>query len=288
LVVAIGVLFAIATMLCWGASDFFAKKAVDKVGYVTGLVVNQVVTLGPVFILAAFSFQLPAFSIDLILLMIVTGFFALMGFFYLYKGLKKGNLSVVSPISASWFIITTVVAAVVFSETLTPLRIFAVAVVFIGVFFTSTNLKEFVRSIEYGKSNGVLEALLAMISWGFSFALIKPVVDASSPLMALLFIRLIANAFLFVGLKITRTKISFPSRALLIILIIAGLLDAFGFATYNSGIASEYVSIVSPMAAAYPAATVLLGRFLLKERLVQNQKLGVLIILVGLIILATA
>jgi drug/metabolite transporter (DMT)-like permease len=83
-------------------------------------------------------------------------------------------------------------------------------------------------------------------------------------------------------------KISFPSRALLIILIIAGLLDAFGFATYNSGIASEYVSIVSPMAAAYPAVTVLLGRFLLKEKLVQNQKLGVLIILVGLIILATA
>ncbi len=284
--VAVGLLFAVATMLCWGAADFFAKKAVDKVGYVIALLINQAIALGPIFVFAVYSSPLPVLSLDMILLVLVTGVLGLLGYFYMYKGFKKGNLSIVSPISASWFVITTLIAAIIFSEALTLLHIFGISVVFIGVFFVSTNLKEFKRSIEHGKSNGALEALISMIAWGFAFAFIKPIVDVSGPIIALMFVRVVANLTLLTWVKVTKTKVSFPSRALLIILIIAGLLDAFGFATYNLGIAAEYVSIVSPIAAAYPAVSILLACSFLKEKLAQNQKIGVAAILTGLALIA--
>lgn len=88
---------------------------------------------------------MPTLSVNLVLLVLVTGTLGLLGYFYLYKGFMKGNLSVVSPISASWFVATTIIAALAFAEALTPLRILAISTVFIGVFLASTNLAEFRR-----------------------------------------------------------------------------------------------------------------------------------------------
>ena len=280
-----GVLFAVATLLCWGAADFFAKKAVDKVGFVVALLINQVVALAPICVFALAFSSFPALSIDRVLLIIVTGVLGLLGFFYLYKGFKKGNLSVVSPISASWFVITTLIAALLFTEVITAPRILAVVIVFFGVFFASTDLTEFRHSIRQVKSNGVLEALLSMAVWGLAFALIKPIVDFAGPIMALLLTRLIATSTLLLWIKATKIKIGRPHRALLVIMVIAGLLDVTGFATYNASITTEYVSIVSPIAAAYPAVTILLAHFLLRERLKKTQKIGVAAILAGLAII---
>ncbi|NLE03341.1 MAG: EamA family transporter, partial [Crenarchaeota archaeon] len=90
--VAVGVLFAFATMLCWGAADFFAKKAVDNVGYKLALLINQIVALAPICVFAFLSSPLPNLSISMVLLIIITGALSLLGFFYLYKGLNKGAL----------------------------------------------------------------------------------------------------------------------------------------------------------------------------------------------------
>jgi hypothetical protein len=45
MILEIGILLAIATMLSWGVADFFAKKAIDKTGYRTSLVISHSVTI---------------------------------------------------------------------------------------------------------------------------------------------------------------------------------------------------------------------------------------------------
>jgi drug/metabolite transporter (DMT)-like permease len=246
----VGLLFAIVTMVSWGTADFFAKKAVDKVGNSVALLINQAVALGPICIFAFLTSPLPELSLDLVLLIILTGSLSLTGYFYLYKGFRKGSISVVSPISASWFVITALVAAVAFSEALTPLHIGGIGVVFIGVFLVSTNLSELKHSIRQGRNNGVVEALISMVTWGFAFALIKPIVEVTGPIMALLFTRVVADVVLVAWMKVSKTKFSFPPRAFIVLLLIAGLLDALGFAAYNIGVSTQYVSIISPIAAA--------------------------------------
>lgn len=78
-----------------------------------------------------------------------------------------------------------------------------------------------------------------MVAWGFVFALIKPIVEATGPAMALLLTRVVAGPSLLLWVKATKTSFSFPSCALFIIIAIAGLLDAFGFASYNTGVATD-------------------------------------------------
>lgn len=138
----IGILFAITAMLSWGTADFFAKKAVDKLGYKTSLLINQLVAFVPLVILSILFFKLPPVSVELVLITVSAGILGIVAYIFLYRGFQKGNVSVVSPISASWSIITTILAVFLFQETLMPLQIVGIIAVFIGIFLASTNLAE--------------------------------------------------------------------------------------------------------------------------------------------------
>ncbi|MGD0995508.1 MAG: DMT family transporter [Candidatus Bathyarchaeia archaeon] len=282
----IGILFAITTMLSWGVADFFAKKAIDKTGYRASLVINQSVSLVPIFICVILFFRVPSFTVDLVFTILLTGVFGIIGYIFLYRGFQKGNVSVVSPISACWAIITTLLAVFLFKEQLTLLQIIGVVVVFVGVFLASTNLAELRKSMKYWRHNGVMDGIICMIAWGITYALIKPIVAVAGPIMALLLFRAVAILTLFSWVGVTKTKISLPARLIFLFIIIAGLLDFSGFLTFNLSLTTEFVSIVGPIAATYPAVTVMLAYVFLKERVANNQKIGIAAILTGLALIS--
>jgi len=282
----IGILFAITAMLSWGTADFFAKKAIDKVGYKTSLLLNHLVAFVPLIILSVLFFKLPPLSAELVLITISAGVLGIIAYIFLYRGFQKGNISVVSPISASWSVITTILAVLLFQETLTPLQIVGIIIVFIGIFFASTNFAELKKSIRQGRSSGISDGLISMVAWGITYTLLRPITLAFGPLIALLFLRITAITILFSYTKISKTKISLPTRLIFMFIAVAGLLDLLGFVAFNFSISTAFLSIVGPVAATYPAVTVVLAYFFLKEKIVGNQKIGVVAILAGLALIS--
>src|SRR4051812_36014873 len=95
-------------MLGWGTADFFAKKAIDKIGDIVALVWAHIAgsLLLLVFLLAFLlthrvALAMPASQID----WLGTGFFgALQGAVYLfvYIGFGKGQISILNPLFASF------------------------------------------------------------------------------------------------------------------------------------------------------------------------------------------
>lgn len=282
----IGILFAIVSMLSWGIADFFAKKSIDKIGYTKSLLFNQAISLGPIFIYAMLFAKFPTFTTSLLLISIVGAFTGIAGYLYFYKGLQKGNISIVSPLTSSWAVITSLLSIFIFGEQLTSIQIAGIVAIFAGIFLTSTNLKDLKNSINKGKTNGVFEALLAMIAWGISFVLLKFVVNMAGPIWATLLGRAIGIFFIFSWVGVSKTKIDFPPKTIFLFLAIAGFLDVIAFTTYNIGITTEYVSIVSPIAAIFPAVTIILAYIFLKERVLNNQKIGIIAILIGLLLIS--
>ena len=63
----------------------------------------------------------------------------------------------------------------------------------------------------------------------------------------------------------------------------AGGLDSLGFIAFNLGIELNPVSLVIPIAAAYPAVTMALAWILLKERLGRMQMVGITTVMGGVI-----
>ncbi len=282
----IGILFAITAMLSWGTADFFAKKAIDKVGYKTSLLLNQLVAFIPLIILSVIFFKLPPLSVELVLITISAGILGIIAYIFLYRGFQKGNVSVVSPISASWSVITTILAVFLFQETLTLLQIVGIITVFIGIFFASTNFAELKKSIRQGRSSGISDGLISMAAWGITYTLLRPITFAFGPLIALLFLRITAITILFSYTQISKTKFSFPTQLIFVFIALAGLLDLLGFVAFNFSISTAFLSIVGPVAATYPAVTVVLAYLFLKEKIVGNQKIGVIAILAGLALIS--
>jgi drug/metabolite transporter (DMT)-like permease len=281
-----GIVFALTTMFCWGISDILAKKAIDKIGHVSALFINQAVSLSVLLVIASLFCTLPVFSLHLVFMVVVTGAVGITGFFYAYKGFQKGNISVVSPIAASGAVITTLLACLIFKETLTLIQVAGIAIVFVGIFLSSTNLSNFKRSFTQGKSNGVPEALISMFTWGLYFILMKPLVGLGGPIVALAFLRSFGVFTIFSMTRLTGKEISFPSRQIFLFLVVASLLDAFAFTMYNYGVTTDFISIITPIASTYPAVTVTLAYFVLKEKIVVNQVVGVVAILFGIALIS--
>lgn len=75
-------------------------------------------------------------------------------------------------------------------------------------------------------------------------------------------------------------------RSLWVPVFFTALFETLGFLAYASGILTSMVSLVTPIASASPAVTLLLARIFYKEKLEFNQKTGALLILAGIITLS--
>ena len=81
--------------------------------------------------------------------------------------------------------------------------------------------------------------------------------------------------------------IRYPSnKSLWVFVILAGVLSASGYIGYSIGIEEGLTSIVTPIAAAFPAVTVILAKVFLKEKLNVNQAAGISITISGIILLS--
>jgi drug/metabolite transporter (DMT)-like permease len=282
-----GIALAVAAMVSWGVADFLAKKAIDQVGYRTSIVINQAVAFVPIIIIGTLFFKIPSLTPLLASETVLAGVTGVIGYIFFYRGFGKGNVSVVAPITSSWSVITVLLAAFLFAEALNSLQIIGVAAVFIGVFFASTNFSALRRSIKIGGwSAGATDAVVAMVAWGISYAMLKPITSAVGPIMALFLLKIIAVAAIFSWTGVTKTKVSFPAKMIFLLLAVAGVLDFLAYLAFNFSLGTQYVSVASAIVATAPAITIALAYVFLKERIVRNQKLGIIAILVGLVLIS--
>ena len=118
-----------------------------------------------------------------------------------------------------------------------------------------------------GRSTGLLWGVGAMFALGLALALLDRVTEASSPMVAVLIVRLLSiiPAYLFTRSRgeVIRLPQGWDGKRLL---LGAALLDAGGYVTYNLGIDAAPVPVVAPIVAAHPVVTVALAVVLLRER----------------------
>lgn len=279
-----GILFALMTALAWGTADIFAKKAIQKTGEFRALFFNQLLGTIPVVLYAYLFYGIPLLSLEMFALALVTGFLVTVFWFVFYIAMRKGNLSLVNPISGSYLMITTVAGAYIFNETLKLHQLIAIIVIFAGIFLVSTDLKK----IRLSFSGGVKEAIVAMFGWGVAFLLVKIVSLSIGAIASFIYIRLAGLFLMFCYSQVKKTNFVLSGKNAWCYVAAAGILDAIGQLGYNAAVIREQISVAAPIVATFPAVTVVLALVFLKEKLVLNQKFGVASILTGLVLISAA
>ncbi len=262
-------------MFAWGTGDILARYAAIRLG--SPVVAIVVLGLGIIPPLALGLSRYPGPEAvtggDFIALAAVSGLLFSLGYVFYYQGLERGLVSIVSPLSASWLAVTTVLAAILFNESIGPAKGGLIVLVLVGIVVISA------RGGSGASLAGVWYGLATMLTFGVAFTLWKPIVEEVGPYIAVVSVRLVATVALGSYLAVKRPVGATFTRGAVVMVIASAALDSLGFVAYNLGIETEDVSLIAPISASYPVVTLALAWAFLRERVSAVQMAGIVVLL---------
>jgi drug/metabolite transporter (DMT)-like permease len=265
----------------YGAADFCGGLATKRASMFSVALISQ---CAGALLLLSFVFFLPAHATKMDFVWgALGGLFGGIGLALLYQALSIGKMGVVSPITAVIAAAVPVVFGTIFHhEALAWVQIAGIAVALIAVVLISMSHEES-GQIEIATA-GVREAIACGLIFG-GFYVFLGLTHRDAGLQPLLAARVASISFLAIVALLVRAPMTLQ-RATLRLVVFAGFIDMSANALYLLASHSGFISIAAVLTSLYPASTVLLARFILRERLQAVQKLGVLLALAGVALIS--
>lgn len=290
----IAIICGLAAGIGWGFSGFFDAKASKSDGPIlASFLINGFVALGYAIVYLLFFSQGHHLQASGIWYAIASGVVITAGALMYFKGLALGPVGLVSPLSASYPLITTLVALVLFQARPSGIQLIAILMIMAGVMAASGILSA--RGVGSRKlERGPLLGLCTAIAWGAGYALASQAISRLGwQLASLIEFGAMAVAFgIFIPLvtseKITINHVLKASKNKFILL--SGGISLCAAVALNIGLSREQSSgaIVSALSACYPVLTVLLARRHFDELIDRVPLIGAFVSITGVIVLSLA
>ncbi len=284
--IAISLITGISGMISYGVGEFTAKKAVDKLGNTRTFFWIQIISLAVAFIVAAVvKINFSASPLFIFLSLVVTVTYAL-AYILAYKSYEVGNLSIVSPIGASYGIVSVAIAAIFLKQELIGFQIVGIPLLIIGIVFISVTRDPKKGNISLTK--GVIPALGSAFLFGINGPLIDYIVANIDWLLFALITTVASVALMSINSFLSKERISISKneRSAFRFLLPAALLTILGNIVIVYGFSVGDSIIIAPLGSASVAITVLLALIFLKDKLKPVQIAGILLTILGIIFTA--
>jgi drug/metabolite transporter (DMT)-like permease len=283
----LAVLAGAGGMIGWGSADFFAKQAVDQLGDLIPLFWSQLV--GTLVLVSIALLGGDGLSLSPLLSLEIVGFGVVSGLSYLllYRGFERGQISLLSPIFATYAGVVVLLSAGLFGEVIPGQRAIALCIILAGVVLLALDLSGVRSSLAARQTGGIPEVIGAMLIFALWLVLWDRFVHDRSWVPLLAAVRAVATLTLFVTARLQRTSLSVSNRQLWPVLGLIGLCDVAAFGLVSLGFSqTAYPSVVAMLSSAFSLPTLLLARWFLGERLARIQLLGVTVIVIGVVLTA--
>lgn len=286
----LAVLYAVLGTIGWGVSNAAAKKIVEHFGPIRGVVLRNTITV--LILLVVYAIMRPPLSFDMssLVLGLAVALFGYVPYFLFLKGLERGKVGVIYPISDGWVVITAFIGFIFLGDPFSWLKIVVLGIVVFGVLLVSLNFNDFRNSDLFSFKSGGLYAILATLMWGILFAFFA----TSAAALGAIFFALLVEGMVLLGalahLLIKREPLMRDResdmekiRSTLNFILISGLGAGFGTMFINFGYATGAIAIVSAIAGAQVAAATIFARIAYKEKLTLQQYGGIGCVIAGVV-----
>ncbi|MFM6975106.1 MAG: EamA family transporter [Agromyces sp.] len=291
----IAVIFALASSLAFGISDFYGGLATRKIGAVATTLASY--TTGSLIIALGLLLIPGEWSVSAVLFGALAGVSIALGFLAFYASIARGPIAILAPLIAVLYATVPVAWAIARGEQLPVIGWVGVAVGVLAVLALSIPPKGGAESDEErrederaGRRTGptpiaVVLGILASLGLGGATIALDYVPEQSGVTSALIesvvavLVAAIAWAFT------RRPRIGRPEARALGTAAWSGLLLGAGNAVFVLALQAGSLALVSVLVGLYPLSTILLARFVLKEHLSRVQWSGVVLALAAAVLL---
>lgn len=272
-------------MLGYGISDFFPSRLTKSAGSVNLLFWYFSISSLMLAVVGLLVSGFPIITGDDAILIVGAIALNVLGLLTFLKGLKIGKLSIIAPISGSWSVITVLIGVIFLSEALNVLEIVGIILVIFGTLLASLRIRDVLRLKRDTIISGSEYAVATMLIWGVLFALIGILSKRIGWLSPIFIVTVGSAVVLFVYSVVGKVELKFPVKLYRMVGLWT-LTGTLAFIFYSLGTNYGYISIVSPITAASAFVAVILGVIVLRERLENEQRLGIVLIIIGIILVA--
>lgn len=278
-------IYGLLAALGFGLADFEGALAGRRIGSLPTVVFGQALSALLMTAILLGSGRSLAPLGPLLGLVVLNGLSAAVAYQTHYRALSLGPVAVVSPIGAAYAVVGVSLAVVLVGERPGALALLGSFVTVVGVMLVSTDLRA-LRAGVRDVAPGVPWALVSAVAFGVAGFLLG-YLSQHAGWVAGLWASRVAQVAFYVPLAIaTRSQLSaVRDRKGIAIALVAGVADVVGVVGLSVGAERGFISVVLAASAVFPVVAVVLSLVFLKERLVVNQHLGVVLVVAGLLML---
>ncbi len=259
------VVLSLLTSLFFGVADFAGGAATRRTSVLS--VVAGAHTVGLVGISAVALVVADEFDIDDLGLGALAGAFGGLGIVLLYRGLARGPMAVVAPLTAVASAIVPIVADTLSGESFSGVIWVGMALALVAIAIVSA--AEGDGASAPVTTRIVAEALVAGVGFGAFFVVLDQT-DASSAPWPIVGARILTTAALGAALLArggrARRMPARPARLVLALIVVTGLGDTIANTLFLYATLEGDLAIVSVLSSLYPVVTAGLAATLLGER----------------------
>jgi drug/metabolite transporter (DMT)-like permease len=276
-----GILWGLATAAAWGTADFAGGIASRRAVPVVVTAASQVIGLIALAV-AAVVLRPPLPPWEALAVGAVAGIGGGLGLAFLYEGLARGAMGIVSSLAGAGAVVIPLLVSLVLGTEIPPL-----AFAGIGLILTA-GLAAADVSRDQASRNSLLLALGAAIGFAAWYLLIDQVADEGR-LWVLIASRSTSSLLLVVIILATRARDGIPGlRAVLPFVALAGILDVSANVFFVLARGDISVALAATLSGLYPLITMTLARVVLGERLPRLGLLAVVMAVAGTVLISVA
>lgn len=264
----IGILLALAAAVAYGASDFIGGVGSRRLSPWQVVLVGQ--SAGALVMLVA-GVMLPGTpTVADFAWALLAGVGSAAGSIFLYRGLARGRMGLVAPISAVGAAVLPILAGLAFGERPGWLAWIGMLVALPGIWLVS---RGGTSDRTTGPRAAVLDGVAAGVGFGVLFVALAQISDGAGllPLAA----NQLTGAVLTVAIAAALKQAWRPTRGVFGWGSASGVLGALGTLAFLLATGATTLGVAGGLASLYPAVTVLLAAAFLRERVSWGQQAGI-------------
>ncbi len=271
-------------MLGWGIGDTLSGIISKEQGSLKIAVWSQFP--GIVLLLAlALIYKVPQISAYYLILQLADAAILTLSAVAFFEAMKIGEISIVSPISASWAAFTVILSLLLLGESVDLLQYMGIALAITGTALASFKLEGVLGVRNRKKALGADIAFLSAFGFGIGFFILNVLIIQLGWLLPTILNSVLIAIFVMAYSRSKGIDISLKKEERKPLLWL-GIIYVISIIAYSVGITQSYAVIIAPIAAASPVITVSIVILFLKERPSRNQIVGIAAALCGIILLS--